>query len=116
MLHADVVAAAIHEALEDLRRPKVLERGQEEALKAELRAVETELANLTSTVRAAGPLPSVVSALKAAEERKVTLQRTLRPTRDNSMNAARLQKLIDDWRAMFRDNVAITRQNPRATA
>jgi hypothetical protein len=66
---------------------------------------------LTATVRAAGPLPSVVSALKAAEERKAALQRTLsEPTPANPMNVARLQELIDDWCAMFRDNVAITRQ------
>jgi hypothetical protein len=104
VLHPDVVAAALAEAMDELRRPRTLDADHAAALKAEVRALDDQIANLAATASAAGPLPSLVAALQAAEGRKAEIMRTLKPARATSADAAMLQKLLDDWRGMFRSN------------
>ena len=101
------MAVAIRAALEDLRRPRIVDASQEAALKGEMRDLEQEISNLTATVRAAGPLPSLVAALQAAEQRKGEILRTLKPPRAVPADAGRLQALLGEWREMFRANVGV---------
>ena len=84
--------------------------GRGEVLKEDLRTLEQQIGNLTATAQAAGPLPSLVAALQAAERRKSEILRTLTPAPPVVADAAKLQALIADWRDLFRSHVGIARQ------
>ena len=110
VLHPDVVSAAIREALDDLRRPRTMDAAQDAALKAELKALEGQISNLTVTVAKAGPPPSLVEALRVAECRKADLLRLVKPTPAATVDAVKLQALIAEWRGLFRNNMTLARQ------
>jgi hypothetical protein len=111
VLHPTVVRKALRETIEAMRRPIVLDPSHEAALKEEARHVDHELANLLATVKAAGPLPTLVADLQRLEQRKTEIHRAVTVTPVAlRVDLAALEQLLDEWRAMFRSNVPIGRQ------
>jgi hypothetical protein len=116
VLHPDVVKTVIREAYEELRRPHTLDAAQGAGLKNELAALEQEMRNLTASLQAAGPLPSLVTALQAAEQRKAELVRTLTPSPVVAADVAKVKTVLEQWRETCRSDVAIGPTDPRAAA
>lgn len=70
VLHPKVVSRAIALALDALRPSSQASEQERARLDRELRKVQTEIGNLTAGLAAGGDLPSLVAALRAAEQRR----------------------------------------------
>jgi hypothetical protein len=77
----------------------------------ELRDVEAQLGRLLQAIKLGGALPSIVSGVKTLERRREALLRPVRPpVVVPGVTMHELRAVLDDWRAMFQQNLVIARQ------
>jgi len=104
------VGEALDLALRDLEQPATAVAARLDTLKNELARLEVELNRYAEAVADAGPLETLLQAVKVREQRRdtirselktLTTQRRAEP-RDTSDIRATLVKYLETWRAMAR--------------
>jgi len=70
VLDPEVVRTALAFALRELRQPDVAAASRHDRLKPELASLDAELARYAEAVAEAGPLPTILQAVKTREERR----------------------------------------------
>ena len=122
VLDPEVVREALDLAVRDLEQPAIAGAARLDTLKNELARVEVELNRYAEAVADAGPLETLLQAVKVREQRRdtirselktLTTQRRVEP-RDTSDIRATLVKYLEMWRAMAHQGVAEARDLLRA--
>jgi len=117
VLDPEVVREALDLALRDLEQPAPGVAARRDTLKNELARLEVELNRYAEAVADAGPLETLLQAVKVREQRRDTLrselktlttQRRVEP-RDTSDIRATLVNYLETWRVMARQGVAEAR-------
>src|SRR5262249_49789956 len=112
---------ALDLALRELEQPEP-GAARIDALKAELTRVESELSRYAQAIADAGPLKTILEAVKVRERRRDTIRMELRSlgtpartmTRDTPQIRAELVEYLDNWREMAREGIAEARRLLRA--
>ncbi len=122
VLDPEVVREALDLALRDLEQPATAVAARLDTLKNELARLEVELNRYAEAVADAGPLETLLQAVKVREQRRdtirselktLTTQRRVEP-RDTSDIRATLVKYLETWHAVARQGVAEARGLLRA--
>jgi hypothetical protein len=121
VLDPEVMAEALDLALRDLEQP-VADAGRSETLRAELTRLEGELSRYVEAIADAGPLATILEAVKEREQRRDAIRTELKTVgtpgrskiRDTSEIRAELVQYLQNWRAMARQGVAEARRLLRA--
>jgi len=122
VLDPEVVREALALALRDLEQPATAIAARLDTLKNELARLEVELNRYAEAVADAGPLETLLQAVKVREQRRDTIRSELKTlttqrrveSRDTSDVRATLVKYLDTWRAMAHQGVAEARGLLRA--
>jgi len=122
VLDPEVVREALDLALRDLEQPATAVAARLDTLKNELARLEVELNRYAEAVADAGPLETLLQAVKVREQRRDTIRSELKTlttqrrveSRDTSDVRATLVKYLDTWRAMAHQGVAEARGLLRA--
>src|SRR2546427_1038303 len=122
VLDPEVVPEALDLALLDLEQPAPAVAARLDTLKNELARLEVELNRYAEAVADAGPLETLLQAVKVREQRRDTIRSELKTlttqrrveSRDTSDVRATLVKYLDTWRAMAHQGVAEARGLLRA--
>ena len=122
VLDPAVVNEALDRAVRELEQPNTATAEQLDTLKGEFTRIETELARYVDAIADAGPLDTILQALKIREQRRDAIRaelKTLAVKRraepcDASGIRATLLGYLEDWRAMARQGVAEARGLLRA--
>ncbi len=122
VLDPEVVTEALDLALRDLEQPAPAGAARIETLTAELVRLDSELSRYAEAIADAGPLETILRAVKVREERRAAIRtelkklRTSRPAqpRDTSEIRAELVEYLRNWRDMARQGVAEARRLLRA--
>jgi len=122
VLDPEVVREALDLALRDLEQPATAIAARVDTLKNELARLEVELNRYAEAVADAGPLETLLQAVKVREQRRDTTRSELKTlttqrrveSRDTSDVRATLVKYLDTWRAMAHQGVAEARGLLRA--
>lgn len=119
VLTPEMVERAVRRSLELHAASPDAEAARRDALLAELRKVEGELARLTAAVAQGEPLPSLLEAIRAREGRRRDLQAHLEHldgltkvarTWDAAAMADKLRALFHDWTKLLGQEPALGRQ------
>src|SRR5437899_11921019 len=117
VLDPEVVREALDLAVRELEQPAMAGAARLDTLKNELGRVEVELNRYAEAVADAGPLETLLQAVKVREQRRdtirselktLTTQRRVEP-RDTSDIRATLVNYLETWRVMARQGVAEAR-------
>src|SRR5262249_3597647 len=108
VLDPDVVREALDLALRDLEQPATAAAARLDSVKNELARLEVELSRYAEAVADAGPLETLLHAVKVREQRRDTIRMELKTlttqrhveSRDRSDVRATLMNYLEDWRAM----------------
>jgi hypothetical protein len=103
VLDPEVVGEALELALRDIEQPAAAGAARVDTLKNELVRLEAELSRYAEAIADAGPLATILQALKVREQR-----------RDTSEIRAELVEYLGHWRDMARQGVAEARRLLRA--
>jgi hypothetical protein len=122
VLDPDVVNEALDLALRELEQPATAGAARADTLKNELVRLEAELTRYAEAIADAGPLATILQAVKVREQRRdairselKTLATSLRPeTRDVKYIRAELAEYLRNWRDMARQGIAEARRLLRA--
>ena len=122
VLDPEVVDEALDIALRDLEQPAAAGAASTDTLKNELARLEAELSRYAEAIADAGPLATILQAVKAREQRRDTIRSELKMlatprragTRDTCEIRAELVEYLENWRAMARQGVAEARGLLRA--
>ena len=114
----EVVEAALSRALERLTTPEPDAGKRRQLRTAKGKTHARELARLTATVAAGGPLKTLVSAIKTAERQADQIEfefgrldgQAPLTSRDRERISKALRTRLDDWRALLRRHVPQARQ------
>ena len=117
VLDPEVVEVALVLSLEQLTQSDLAASDRRDYLKTELVRIEEELARYADAIADAGPLATIVQAIKVREERRETIRcelRTLNLVRRGESDVARiratLRDYLSDWTAMVRAGVGEARR------
>ena len=122
VLDLEVVAEALDLALRDLEQPATAVAVRTDTLKNELARLESELSRYAEAIADAGPLATILQAVKVREQRRDAIRTELKTlvtprraeARDKSQILAELEEYLEKWRAMAREGVAEARRLLRA--
>src|SRR5437762_2431968 len=117
VLDPEVVREALDLALRDLEQPATAVAARLDTLKNELARLEVELNRYAEAVADAGPLETLLQAVKGREQRRDTIRSELKTLathrrvepRDTSDIRATLVNYLETWRVMARQGVAEAR-------
>ena len=121
VLDPEVVGEALELALHELAQP-VAAAARVDTLKAELARLEGELSRYAEAIADAGPLATILQAVKVREQRRDAIRTELKTLggpgrikiRDTSEVRAELMEYLQNWRDMARHGVAEARRLLRA--
>jgi hypothetical protein len=122
VLDAQVVSAALHLALRELEQPETAAAARVDTLRIELARIDAELSRYGEAIAGAGPLDTIIQAVKVREQRREAIrvelkalatQRRAEPD-DPSRIRSTLLRYLEDWRAMARQGIAEARTVLRA--
>jgi len=121
-LDSEVVGEALDLALRDLEQPATAVSPRTDTLKNELARLDVELSRYAEAIADAGPLATILQAVKAREQRRDAIRSELKTlatprragTRATSEIRAELVEYLDNWRDMARQSVAEARRLLRA--
>jgi hypothetical protein len=122
VLDPEVVDEALNLALRDLEQPATAGAARTDTLKNELARLEAELSRYAEAIADAGPLATILQAVKVREQRRDAIRSELKTlatprragTRDTCEIRAELVEYLENWRAMARQGVAEARGLLRA--
>jgi hypothetical protein len=122
VLDPEVVGEALDLALRELEQPATAVAARLDTLKSEPARLEVELARYIEAIADAGPLETILQAVKAREQRRDAIRTELKTLvtprqaepRDASTIRAALLEYLENWRAMARQGVAEARGLLRA--
>src|SRR5438067_2025499 len=114
VLDREVVGAALPPAPRDLEQPAGARAARAATLKAELARLEGELTRYADAIADAGPLATILQAVKVREQRREAIRAELKTlvspgrtqARDASEIRAELTEYLQNWRDMARQGVA----------
>jgi len=109
VLDPEVVEAALALALQQLTQSDMGTAARRDELKAELIRIEAELARYAEAIADAGPLDTILRAIKVREQRRDTIRAELKmlaPQKPREVDVGRiratLSEYLNDWTAMAR--------------
>jgi len=122
VLDPEVVGEALDLALRELEQPAAAGAARTDALKTELARLEGELIRYADAIADAGPLATILQAVKVREQRRDALRAELKTlatpgrttARDASKIRAELTEYLQNWRDMACQGVAEARRLLRA--
>lgn len=122
VLDREVVGEALDLALRELEQPDAAAASHHDSLRAELARLEAELARYAEAIAEAGPLPTILQAVKTREQRRGAIQAELRTLaaqrRPDPVDASRIRPTLEgylaDWQTMGRLGVTEARRLLRA--
>src|SRR3989441_5431363 len=122
VLDPEVVGGALDLALRDLEQPDTTGAVRTDTLKNELARLEAELSRYAEAIADAGPLATILQAVKVREQRRDAIRTELKTlatprqagTRATSDIRAELVEYLENWRDMARQGVAEARRLLRA--
>src|SRR5262245_14866535 len=122
VLDSEVVGEALDLALRDLEQPATALSPRTDTLKNELARLDVELSRYAEAIADAGPLATILQAVKAREQRRDAIRSELKTlatprragTRATSEIRAELVEYLDNWRDMARQGLAEARRLLRA--
>ena len=121
VLDSEVVSEALELALRELEQEDTAGGARVESLKNELTRIEGELSRYAEAIADAGPLATILQAIKVREQRRDAIRtelRTVAPSRAASRATAEIRAelmgYLENWRAMARQSVAEARRLLRA--
>jgi hypothetical protein len=122
VLDPEVVDEALDLALRDLEQPVTAGAARTDTLKHELARLEAELSRYAEAIADAGPLATILQAVKVREQRRDAIRSELKTlatprraaTRDTCEIRADLVEYLENWRGMARQGVAEARGLLRA--
>lgn len=122
VLDPEVVGEALDLALRDVEQPATAGVARTDTLKNELARLEAELSRHAEAIADAGPLATILQAVKVREERRDAIRVHLKTlatprqagTRDTSEIRAELVEYLENWRDMAPQGVAEARRLLRA--
>jgi hypothetical protein len=118
----DVVGEALDLALRELEQPAAAATARVETLQNELVRLERELSRYAEAIADAGPLATILQAVKVRELRRESIRAELKQlatprsanTRDTFEIRAELTQYLENWRAVARQGIAEARKLLRA--
>jgi site-specific DNA recombinase len=122
VLDPEVVGEALDLAVRELEQPATAAAARQDAFKAELARLEIELARYAEAIADAGPLATILQAVKGREQRREAIRAELQTLaaqrRAEPVDAAQirstLREHLDDWRAVAHQGIAEARGLLRA--
>ena len=122
VLDPEVVGEALDLALRDLEQPATAGAARVDTLKNELARLDAELSRYAQAIADAGPLATILQAVKVRELRRDAIRTELKTlatprqagTRHTSEIRAELVEYLEHWRDMARQGVAEARRLLRA--
>jgi Recombinase zinc beta ribbon domain len=122
VLDPEVVGGALDLALRELEQPSTTAGARLDGLKSELACLEAELSRYGEAIADAGPLETILRAVKVREQRRDAIRAELKTlatrrraeSRDLSQVRATLVEYLESWRAIARQGIAEARGLLRA--
>jgi Recombinase zinc beta ribbon domain len=110
VLDPEVVGEALDIALRNLEHPATASAERTDTLKNEIARLEAELSRYAEAIADAGPLTTILQAVKVREQRREAIRRELKTiatpravrTRDASEIRVELVQYLENWRDMAR--------------